>query len=461
MNETKKTALYIRVSTEAQAEEGYSIGAQTDRLTAFCHMKAIDDFTCFVDGGYSGSHLERPGMQQLIAAVCAGEIARVVVYKLDRLSRSQKDTLYLIEDVFLPHQVEFVSINENIDTGTPYGRAMVGILSAFAQLERENIFLRTRMGMLERVKRGLWPGGGRTPYGYDYDTSLGILVPNADAPKVPELFELFADGWSVQRLSAAYGFVYPNLVSQILRHEIYTGSIRYKGNLYTGKHEPLISTAIFDKVQQQRQERTTRPRTESIHLLSGLLVCGCCGAKMRYQKWGKAGMKLVCYSRDSSKPHLVQDPNCPNRGVMAEQVERVVVDDLKQLSISPSAGAPSSDNRSLLQKQHTRQEDKLRRLYELYATQGEPALLSLIERTRRERDRLHQALHQEIAAQNARKSVQKAHTELRRLGEGWPLLTPYDRQSVIRACVEKVVLTQDSMDIYYTLTPQHVMTAAM
>ena len=150
----KHTALYLRVSTEAQADEGYSLAAQAEKLEAYCRMKGIDRFTQYVDGGFSGSNLSRPAVTQLIDCIRRGEVERVVVYKLARLSRSQKDTLYLIEDVFAPHGVDFVSINENIDTGTPYGRAMIGILSAFAQLERENIFLRTRMGMVERVKQG-------------------------------------------------------------------------------------------------------------------------------------------------------------------------------------------------------------------------------------------------------------------------------------------------------------------
>ena len=157
----KHTALYLRVSTEAQADEGYSLAAQAEKLEAYCRMKGIDRFRRYVDGGFSGSNLTRPAVTELVEAIRAGQVERVVVYKLDRLSRSQKDTLYLIEDVFLPHGVDFVSINENIDTGSPYGRAMIGILSAFAQLERENIFLRTRMGMVERVKQGFWPGGGK------------------------------------------------------------------------------------------------------------------------------------------------------------------------------------------------------------------------------------------------------------------------------------------------------------
>ena len=174
------TALYARVSTDAQAEEGYSIDIQGERLEAYCNLKGYESFEHYIDGGYSGSNLNRPSMQRLIQDCKDKKIDRVVVYKLDRLSRSQKDTLYLIEEVFLPHGVDFVSINESFDTSTPFGRAVIGILSVFAQLERENIRERTRAGMLGRVRDGYWPGGGRVPFGYDYDAKLNILVPNKD-----------------------------------------------------------------------------------------------------------------------------------------------------------------------------------------------------------------------------------------------------------------------------------------
>ena len=109
-------ALYIRVSTEAQAEEGYSIQAQTERLEAYCKAMGWDNYRFYTDGGYSGSNLDRPEVTKLIADARGGQVATVVVFKLDRLSRSQKDTLYLIEDVFLPNGVDFISLNESIDT---------------------------------------------------------------------------------------------------------------------------------------------------------------------------------------------------------------------------------------------------------------------------------------------------------------------------------------------------------
>ena len=247
----KHTALYLRVSTEAQADEGYSLAAQAEKLEAYCRMKGIDRFTQYVDGGFSGSNLSRPAVTQLIDCIRRGEVERVVVYKLDRLSRSQKDTLYLIEDVFAPHGVDFVSINENIDTGTPYGRAMIGILSAFAQLERENIFLRTRMGMVERVRQGYWPGGGKIPFGYDYDAAKGILVPNRDADTVREIYARYLAGESAGSIARALGLRYEHLVRQILDRESNTGIILYKGERYPGRHEPLIDRETWLRAQRR------------------------------------------------------------------------------------------------------------------------------------------------------------------------------------------------------------------
>ena len=117
----KKAALYIRVSTDAQREEGYSIEAQKEMLSAFCVTKKIENYEFFIDGGYSGSNLERPEMQRLIKEVFENKISAVIVYKLDRLSRSQKDTLYLIEEVLNPKGVDFISINGSLIHQHPWG----------------------------------------------------------------------------------------------------------------------------------------------------------------------------------------------------------------------------------------------------------------------------------------------------------------------------------------------------
>ncbi len=446
----KHTALYLRVSTEAQADEGYSLAAQAEKLEAYCRMKGIMQFQRYVDGGFSGSNLTRPAITELVEAIRNGNVERVVVYKLDRLSRSQKDTLYLIEDVFLPHGVDFVSINENIDTGSPYGRAMIGILSAFAQLERENIFLRTRMGMVERVKQGFWPGGGKIPFGYDYDADKGILVPNSDADTVREIYARYLEGQSTGRIARELGLKYEHLVRQILLRESNTGVIVYRGETYRGRHEPLVDPDTFARAAR-RLQRSDKPRAAASNkLLTGLLVCGHCGAKMRYQKWGSAGDKLVCYSRDKSKPHLVHDANCPNRGVMARQVEEVVIRDLSRLAAEPVSLRRSKKEPAECRRALERAQRKLRRLYELFAEGEDDTLRDAITRARQECSRAEQALEcaQQAEQQEEQNDVQQA---LQTIGSCWDKLSDAEKQGLVRACVQKIVLQNDKIEIFYVM----------
>ena len=117
-----RVATYTRVSTLEQAEEGYSIQEQQDKLEKYCELKDWTITHRYSDPGFSGSNIKRPGIRELITAAKQGNFDLVLVYKLDRLSRSQKDTLYLIEDVFQANQVDFVSLSENFDTSTPFGK---------------------------------------------------------------------------------------------------------------------------------------------------------------------------------------------------------------------------------------------------------------------------------------------------------------------------------------------------
>lgn len=162
MTEHKKMMVcgYARVSTDNQLEN-YSIPEQVERIKAYCAAKGWTLLKVYTDGGYSGGNTDRPALQQMLNAIRAGKVDAIVVNKLDRLSRSQKDTLTLIEDELLAHGTDFVSINENFDTSTPFGRAMIGILSVFAQLEKDQITERFTMGRIGRGKAGYFHEIGR------------------------------------------------------------------------------------------------------------------------------------------------------------------------------------------------------------------------------------------------------------------------------------------------------------
>lgn len=452
----KTAAIYIRVSTDSQAEEGYSIDAQKEQLSAYCVSKGIRNYEFYIDGGWSGSNIERPEMQRLIEDVNRDRISHVIVYKLDRLSRSQKDTLYLIEDVFNPHGVDFVSLNESMDTSTPMGRLMLGILSAFAQLERENIRLRTRMGMKERVKSGLWMGGGRVPFGYDYDREKGILVPNQDAEKVRQIYKLYIGGKAPQEIANLLGLKYDRLVYQILMRKSNYGIIEYNGEEYQGKHEPIISKELYDIAMRCMLERRFVRANTSEHLLTGLLYCGKCGARMRYQKWGNKGCKLVCYSQQKSKPYLVKDPDCEQERIWADEVEEIVIKAIFEFANnykpSETESLSPGDAISLLYEQQAALNKKIKKLYIIYAEEEEnEILLETIEDLKKKLHTINEQIEWNMQNDTAL-AQRREKTEILLTMHGlWDTMDVRQKKHVIRKLVHKVVITDSHVHIDFSL----------
>lgn len=446
----KYAALYARVSTEAQREEGYSIDAQKELLEAFCVSKEIKDYRFYVDGGFSGSNLERPELKRMVEDVKAGKISLVAVYKLDRLSRSQKDTLYLIEDVLNPHNTDFVSLNENMDTSTPIGRAMLGIISAFAQLERETIKMRTRLGMKERVKTGLWMGGGRIPFGYDYDKEKGILVPNADADTVRKIYDMYLQGYSPNYIARALDIQYERLVLQVLKRKSNAGYIIYNGEEYKGQHQPIISEEIFEQAQDRMRLRAQKRIHSSDFLLTGLVYCGQCGAKMRYQKWGDKGYRLSCYSQQKSKPYLVRDPACGNVKPWANDIEDALIRDLLRLSVTVrEKKGKETDILSALQEKMEKQQAKQKKLYHLYAESDDDMLYAAIAETQKETERLRTVIEKELKTARTARETALLKKKIEKLSEVWEYMTSFEKQQFVRSCVDKITVDGERVCIYY------------
>ncbi len=441
--------MYARVSTEAQWEEGYSVDAQKQLLDAYCISRGIEKRKFYIDGGYSGANTDRPMLKKLIAEIKAGNVSQVIVYKLDRFSRSQKDTLYLIEDVLLPNDTAFVSMNENMDTSTPIGRAMLGIMSAFAQLERETIRERTRLGMLERVKSGLWMGGGRVPFGYDYDKEKGILVPNSDAQTVRDIYSLYLDGYSTRKIALMTGLKYERLAIQILKRKSNTGSIIYKGTEYENCHEPIVSKETYEAAMKQMELRA-RSGGGAKCLLAGLIYCGVCGAKMRYQKWSGGEYKIYCYSKDSSKTHLSPGGDCGNARIDASELENVVLSDLFSLSYESGSDNDGVDALKILENTVELCKKRLSRLYDLYSSAEDEILLNEIKR---KKDELAKAQLEYENMRSSREKNREAVKHLEKIGTvkgAWESMTVEERRNVLRELIDKIVVTYDRIEIHYS-----------
>lgn len=344
MNVIRKVILYLRVSTEAQFEDGYSIAEQKERLLAYCKAHGWIVVAIYVDPGHSGSNLKRPGITALMEAVQKKTADAVLVYKLDRLSRSQKDTLYLIEDIFLPNETDFVSMQENINTATPFGKAMIGILSVFAQLEREQISERTMMGRTGRAKEGKWHGGGTHPIGYDYINGE-LKVNKEEAKQVQMVYSMYLRGHTITDISLKMkGYKtkhgdWSNLqtVAGVLDNELYAGTVHFLDARTPESHDAIVSRKIMARVQymRERNKKDNFQPKESFHLLTGLVRCGNCGARYFAKKNPNGNIFYCCHSRAKKNKKMVKDQNCKNDNWRKAELEEVVENKVKELIANP------------------------------------------------------------------------------------------------------------------------------
>ena len=375
-------ACYARVSTSEQAENRHSIGEQQDRMSKYCDAMGWKHYKIYTDAGFSGASINRPAMQNLIRDVKAGKIEKVLVYKLDRLSRSQKDTLYLIEDVFLSNGCEFVSMSENFVTDSPLGKAMLGIIAVFAQLEREQIKERMIMGKQARAKLGKFNGSSRSPIGYDY-VDGELIINEFESLQIRNIFEWFASGVPVlkitERLNDAgmyhkYGKWTDIVVRRALVRKTYIGLSYSKGNWYQGTHEPIIEQELFDKVQSivnhthQQMIEHGRRCGKATSYLGGYLYCAQCGN--RYAKKSSAGKYeyYACNTRYKRKM-LAKGRICNNQTWNMQELDDLVFSEIKKLTLDDFSVEKGSDNRSNIIADRLSDIDKqIERLIDLYST---------------------------------------------------------------------------------------------
>ena len=300
-------------------------------MISYAKSKDYTEFEYYIDGGYSGKDLNRPAIQRLIEDCKNHKIDAVFVFKLDRISRSQRDTLYLIEEVFNKYDVSFISMRENFDTSSPFGKAMIGVLSVFAQLERETILERTRIGLKKRAESGLWRGGGKIPFPYRYDRNTGTLVPIPEQVELlHKMISLYISGKSFNAIGKIVGMDESMVETRILSITN-TGKVPYRDEIFKGLHEAVVSDELYEEILRVNKVRS-REKYERHYLLSGKVYCGHCGAKYRYQKWGKR-LIMYCYSQQKSKSKYIKDPNCKNKRWDTFEVEDAVLEELFKMSL--------------------------------------------------------------------------------------------------------------------------------
>ena len=414
----------------------------------YAKAKEYTEYEYYIDGGYSGKDLNRPAIQKLISDCKSGKIDCVFVFKLDRISRSQKDTLYLIEEVFNKYNVGFISIRENFDTTTPFGKAMIGILSVFAQLERETILERTRIGIKKRAESGLWRGGGKIPYAYDYDSTLGILVPNKErVEKLHNMISLYLDGLSFNKLESIFGMD-ESLISQIILNRTNLGIVPYKGQEFIGQHEAVVSEETYNRLIETIKMRS-KTRTERHYLLSGKIYCGKCGAKYRYQKWGKR-LICYCYSQQKSKPKFIKDPNCQNKRWDSFEIEDAVLECLFAMALDENLFRTNYKltEVNVLEEYENRLIKVQKQIENLVNFIAENIAVEVTKKKLENLEREKETLEKEISDIKSKneKNINKLDI-LKNLKSTWFNMTFDEQRLIIEHIVDKVIVTNNNIDI--------------
>ena len=345
----KRCAIYTRKSHEDGLEQDFnSLDAQRESAEAYIQSQKANGWRClsdrYDDGGFSGGNTNRPALQRLMTDIKAGKIDIVVVYKIDRLSRSICDFADLSKD-FEKYGVSFVSVTQEINTTTSSGRMMLNILMTFAQYEREVIAERIRDKMSASRKKGKWVGGS-VAMGYKAENKNLIIEP-AEAEVVKQIFTRFLETGSprmiVDELNEAGNFRRDgkqwNLshIYRILSNRVYIGEVEYKGEIYPGEQEPIIDREIWNDTQVRLQENDPLKhlrckKQETVAVLKGVLRCGHCGCAMgptytkrKYRKY----LYYLCIADSKRAKHT-----CPVGRVAASEIEEIVLAQVQKILLS-------------------------------------------------------------------------------------------------------------------------------
>lgn len=352
-----RCAIYTRKSTEEGLEKEFNtLDAQRESGEAYIRSQKNEGWIClpdrYDDGGFTGGNMERPALQRLLDDVKSGKVNCIVVYKLDRLSRSLMDFAKIVE-VLDQYSASFVSVTQQFNTKDSMGRLTLNILLSFAQFEREIISERTRDKIAAARRKGKWTGG--TPFlGYDVDSHSGKLVVNpVEANKVRQIFNLYLEhqslssvvdelknrgwaskSWVTHRGKHRKGILYnKQRLSNLLKNIMYIGKIRYKDEIHEGEHKAIIDNDTWQEVQAQLRKGNRMPtqsRNRYHSLLRGLLHCTVCNATMIHLGVNKKNNKIYRYYV-CTNAHANGYDKCPSPSLPAEEIEQFVLERLVEL----------------------------------------------------------------------------------------------------------------------------------
>ena len=485
-----RCAIYTRKSTEEGLEQEFnSLDAQREAAEAFIASQRHEGWTVapqrYDDGGFSGGTMDRPALERLLDDVENHRVDCVVVYKVDRLSRSLLDFAKIIE-AFDRNGVSFVSVTQQFNTSTSMGRLILNVLLSFAQFEREIIGERIRDKVAAAKRKGKFTGG-TPPLGYDVDPNRTALVVNTEEAKlVRHIFKRFAEigspltvadelnkkgmttkAWMTKNGTFREGKPWNKThIYRVLYNRTYLGEVIHKDKTYPGEHKAIVTRDLWERahsvIENNKRHRSQHVRAKAPALLKGIIRCGACDRAMSPVSTGTAHKNYRYYTcgRASKMGHS----NCPVRSVPAGDIEGAVVQQLRSIFKSPEMIAQTYQATRELEAEEleglrSERPELEARLAELKQTasrlldsgSSDSATTEEIRRTNEEfvdMQRRFRDVDDEIQGMQARLVSERDVAEcLRRLDPIWDELFPLEQSRIVHLLIERVTINTDGMNI--------------
>ncbi len=364
MNENNNTGIYIRVSTEEQAKDGFSINAQKEKLTKYAEANGWTIYDYYIDDGVSGKDLiKRPEVNRLLDDLKNKRINNVLIYKLDRLTRSVRDLIYLIE-LFEKYKCTFNSQTEKIDTSNAVGRMFIKIIGIFAEFERENLAERVAFGYEQKTREGNYTNTNGV-YGYNYISGEQKLIVNEEEKElVNTIFDLYINGNSYYKIANLFnsknvstkrgGHWSASTIKSIINNPLYIGKVRYglgknkKDKTFTvdGKNiDAIIDTDkwnLANKIVKTREKYIVRRYPNENSYFYHTIKCGNCGGSISARNQTQNGKTYVTYRCNNSYKGI-----CKSGGFSHKKMEMMFVNYLDKLNNMVYASELSNVNESI------------------------------------------------------------------------------------------------------------------
>ena len=479
-----RCAIYTRKSTEEGLDQDFnSLDAQREAGEAFVKAQQHEGWVClperYDDGGFSGGNVDRPGLRKLMEDVEAGKVDVIVVYKIDRLSRSLLDFAKLMQ-TFEERRVSFVSVTQQFNTASSMGRLILNVLLSFAQFEREIIGERTRDKIAATRRKGKW-SGGRPILGYDLDRERRKLVINEEeATLVRGIFQLYLDhqsllpvvrelenrGWVNKRWinlqgkeSGGQPFTKTSL-HRLLTNPIFIGQVRYRDEIHEGEQPPIIEQEVWDRAQALLKRNGNNGgclvRNKHGAILKGLLRCAACGCSMT-PSHTKKKEKLYRYYTCVRAQKKGWD-QCPVKSIPAHEIESLILQQIRVIGEDPAllqqtlAEAKRQDEERLAELESEKRQlerDCQHWHNEMRATSGKvqayekssdviTQLAELQDRIAQVEQRILKVSEHIPEMRNQRHHESEMALAVRMFDPLWESLTPIEQMQVVHLLIEQV-----------------------